>query len=138
MTDIVTAQKRSEMMRNIRSRNTNLEQVVRRFLHRKGYRFRLHSKTLPGSPDIVLPKHRLVIMVHGCFWHRHEGCKLAYTPKSNLDRWQRKFDANQTRDQIVQQQLEDKGWKVITLWECTIRDSSFRKLLEQEGLIFSH
>ena len=95
--------------------------AVRRLLHALGYRFRIHRKDLPGTPDIVLPKYRTVIFVHGCFWHHHEGCKAASTPASNIDFWQTKFRRNQERDAQVKAQLESMGWKVIVIWECEVK-----------------
>src|SRR5690349_16298349 len=98
MPDIVDAATRSRMMSGIRGINTGPERLVRSFLHRAGLRFRLHARNLPGKPDIVLPKHHTVVLVHGCFWHRHRNCRYAYTPKSRLDFWQRKFESNVARD----------------------------------------
>ncbi len=118
MADIVTREKRSQMMSGIRSKNTKPEIIVRSMLHSMGLRFRLHSKELPGSPDIVLPKHRAVVFVHGCFWHRHENCKYAYNPKSRIDFWQNKFFSNQERDRLNQKSLKSDGWRVIVIWEC--------------------
>lgn len=109
-------------MSRIRSGNTKPELLVRSLLHRMGYRFRLHQKDLPGKPDIVLPKYKTVIFVHGCFWHRHEGCKYAYMPKSRLEFWNNKFNANIERDIKVKQQLLNLGWKVNIIWECELSD----------------
>ncbi len=121
--DIVSAEKRSRMMAGIGSKNTKPERIVRSVLHRMGYRFRLHRIDLPGSPDIVLAKHRTVVLVHGCFWHRHAMCKYAYTPKSRVAFWQRKFEQNVIRDHLVQRQLHRLGWHVIVIWECQTRDT---------------
>jgi len=93
-------------------------------LHRMGYRFRLHRKDLPGKPDIVLPKYNTVIFVHGCFWHRHEGCKYAYTPKSRVDFWNAKFDDTVARDERNREQLKEIGWNVVTIWECETKNIS--------------
>lgn len=134
MTDIVSKEKRSEMMRGIRGKDTRPELVVRRWLHKQGYRFRLHRTDLPGRPDIVLPSRRLAIFVHGCFWHRHPGCRLAYNPKSNVDRWQRKFAENTARDAVKINALQDCGWHVVVVWECQTRDGSFVRVLEHAGL----
>ena len=109
-------------MSRIKSSNTKPELTVRSILHRMGYRFRLHRKDLPGKPDIVLPKYKTVIFVHGCFWHRHEGCKYAYTPKSRIDFWERKFKANINRDLDVKKRLKELRWKVLVIWECEISD----------------
>ena len=118
----MTTAHRSWNMSRIRSRNTGPEKAVRSLLHRMGYRFRLHRRDLPGVPDIVLPKYHAVVLVHGCFWHRHPGCKYAYTPKTRVDFWQAKFAANVRRDAEVQALLSDLGWAVLIVWECELRD----------------
>lgn len=109
-------------MSRIKGENTKPERVVRSFLHRQGYRFRLHRRDLPGNPDVVLPKHKTVIFVHGCFWHRHEGCRFAYTPKTRRDFWEEKFRTNVERDVANTKKLEDLGWKVAVIWECQIEE----------------
>ena len=109
-------------MGRIRGANTKPERLVRSMLHRMGLRFRLHRKDLPGKPDIVLPKHRTVIFVHGCFWHRHRGCRFAYTPKSRVEFWTRKFEQNVERDRRACRVLRRQGWRVITIWECQTQD----------------
>lgn len=109
-------------MSRIKGTNTKPEKVVRSFLHRQGYRFVLHRRDLPGSPDVVLPKHKTVVFVHGCFWHRHEGCKFAYTPKTRRDFWEEKFRTNVERDVANTKKLEDLGWKVAVIWECQTED----------------
>ncbi len=109
-------------MSKIRSRDTRPEIRVRSTLHRLGFRFRIHLRTLPGRPDIVLPKHHAVILVHGCFWHRHAGCKYAYTPKSRIDFWSRKFDENVRRDDRVMKELAESGWRALRIWECETKD----------------
>ena len=116
-------------MSRIRGRDTQPELAVRSVLHRAGYRFRLHRKDLPGCPDIVLPKHRTVVLVHGCFWHRHPGCRFAYTPKSRIGFWQKKFDANVERDRRNVRALRALDWRVITVWEC--QAASPARLLRQ-------
>jgi DNA mismatch endonuclease (patch repair protein) len=118
--DKLNPEHRSWNMSRIRSRNTRPERVVRSLLHRAGFRFRLNVRTLPGSPDIVLPRHRCVIFVHGCFWHRHPGCRYCYTPKSRVDFWNKKFEANVSRDKRTGEELEKLGWRVIVVWECEI------------------
>jgi len=137
MTDIVDRATRSRMMSGIRGRDTKPEIIVRKYLHAAGLRFRLAPKNLPGKPDIVLPKYRTVVFVHGCFWHRHEGCKYAATPKANPDFWQKKFGENTARDQRVQALLQEYGWHVIVVWECalTARDlaSLKRKIVRQSS-----
>lgn len=107
-------------MRRIRSSNTKPEVLLRKALHARGLRFRLHGRHLPGKPDIVLARHRVAIFVHGCFWHRHEGCKVATTPKSNTPFWVAKFERNVTRDERVRAELEAAGWRVIVSWECEL------------------
>lgn len=121
MTDTVTVERRSEIMRRIRGRDTQPELKVRRGLHRMGFRYRLHRKDLPGKPDIVLTRHRAVVFVHGCFWHRHDGCRMATTPASNVEFWKRKFAANVERDQRNRQALVAAGWRVLIVWECETR-----------------
>jgi len=110
--------KRSAMMARIGQRDTVPELAVRRSLHRSGYRFRLHRRDLPGTPDITLPRYKTIVFVHGCFWHRHPGCRFAYMPKSRVDFWDKKFQTNIARDGRVQQQLEQRGWTVLVVWEC--------------------
>jgi DNA mismatch endonuclease (patch repair protein) len=105
-------------MARIRGRDTIPEKRVRSALHRVGYRFRLHSKRLPGRPDIVLQKHRTVVFVHGCFWHRHRGCRFTYTPKSRTAFWSKKFQGNVDRDRRSTRALRRLGWHVVTVWEC--------------------
>src|SRR5262245_3613248 len=119
---IGTDPKRSAMMARIGSRNTKPELLVRRALHQLGFRFRLHRRDLPGKPDIVLTRHNLVILVHGCFWHRHPECRFAYMPKSRVEFWRAKFDRNVARDQQVQSALADLGWRVCVVWECETVD----------------
>ena len=119
------SEQRSRNMSAIKSKNTKPEIKVRKVLHSMGYRFRLHSKDLPGSPDIVLPKYKTVIFVHGCFWHRHENCKYASTPKTRQEFWNKKFNENINRDKINQENLSSKGWKIIIVWECEIKDKDF-------------
>ena len=119
------SEQRSRNMSAIKSKNTKPEIKVRKVLHSMGYRFRLHSKDLPGSPDIVLPKYKTVIFVHGCFWHRHENCKYASTPKTRQEFWETKFRENINRDKINQENLSSKGWKIIIVWECEIKDKDF-------------
>jgi len=122
MTDVVSKEVRSKMMSGIRGKNTKPEIQVRSLLHKMGYRFRLHRKDLPGKPDIVLPKYKVVVFVHGCFWHRHSGCKYTYTPKSRIAFWEEKFRKNIERDQDAQNKLENLNWKVFIVWECETSD----------------
>ncbi|MGE4489356.1 MAG: very short patch repair endonuclease [Kiritimatiellales bacterium] len=130
MADHLTPRERSELMSRIHGKNTKPEIFVRSMLHRKGYRFSLHRKDLPGKPDIVLRKYRSVIFVHGCFWHRHKGCKNATEPKTNIEFWQKKFERNVFNDQKHARELRRLGWHVITVWECQLKkpDRVFRRL----------
>ena len=116
--DFITPEQRSWNMSRIRNRDTKPELIVRSLLHRKGYRFRLHRKDLPGKPDIVLPRFKKIIFVHGCFWHRHEECRYAYSPKSRVSFWQNKFSQNVKRDKEVKEALSQLGWQVHVIWEC--------------------
>lgn len=129
MTDIVSPEVRSRMMSGIRSKNTHPEIAVRKWLHAAGYRFRLHRKDLPGTPDIVLPRFRLVIFIHGCFWHQHEGCRQATIPQTRREWWMNKFAANKDRDRKVRRALEESRWRVVVLWECEVRNGLFRDIL---------
>ena len=128
------SEQRSRNMSAIKSKNTKPEIIVRKLLHSKGYRFRLHKKDLPGSPDIVLPKYKTAIFVHGCFWHRHQNCKYASTPKTRQEFWEAKFRENINRDKKHQENLSSMGWKIIIVWECEIKDKYFdlHKLLKGE------
>lgn len=121
MADVVAPETRSRMMAGIRGRNTRPELSVRRALHAAGFRYRLNVAGLPGRPDIVLPRHRAVIFVHGCFWHRHPGCRYATTPATRPEFWAAKFDANIRRDREVRDRLVAAGWRVATVWECATR-----------------
>lgn len=109
---------RSLLMSKVKCKNTRPELVVRRMLHGLGGRYRLHSKDLPGSPDIVMPSRKLAVFVHGCFWHRHQDCKMASTPKTRQEFWQTKFEANMARDQRNESSLKQLGWRVEVVWEC--------------------
>lgn len=120
MTDVFTKSKRSEVMSRIRSRDTGPERAVRSMLHGMGYRFRLHVANLPGKPDIVLPRYRTAIFVHGCFWHRHKGCRFCYTPKSRVQFWLDKFESNTRRDNEVKKLLWKQKWNVLIVWECEL------------------
>lgn len=129
---------RSAQMALIRGANTKPELIVRRVLHRAGLRFRLHDKRLPGKPDIVLPSRKLVIFVHGCFWHRHKSsaCKLARLPKSRLDFWLPKLEGNALRDKRKQSALRTLGWRVIIFWECQLGDKhALERLVERVKVI---
>lgn len=118
--DIVDAKTRSRMMSNIRGKDTKPELTLRRALHARGFRYRLHIKGLPGHPDLVFPKHRSVVFVHGCFWHRHRGCPKATTPATRVEFWQKKFAGNTERDCRNIDQLRKAGWRVLVVWECEL------------------
>ena len=120
--DVVTPEQRSSNMSKIKGTNTKPEMIVRSMCHELGLRYRLHRKDLPGTPDLVFPKHRLCLFVHGCFWHRHPGCKYAYTPKSRLDFWLPKLAKNVERDINAQRALEVSGWRVSIIWECQTKN----------------
>ena len=111
-------------MRQVKGRDTSPEKIVRSLLHRMGYRFRLQRDDLPGKPDIVLPRFKTVVLVNGCFWHRHSGCKRATTPATNVDYWQTKFARNVARDARNQAELEKMGWRVVIVWECELKDKT--------------
>ena len=131
MIDIVSPEVRSQMMRAIGAKNTAPEMRVRKFLHAAGLRYRLHVHNLPGKPDMVLPKFRCVIFVHGCFWHRHPRCALATTPATRPEFWNHKFEQNSARDIKVKALLEAEGWTVLVIWECETRsEDSLIKLLQ--------
>lgn len=126
MTDVVDKETRSRMMSGIRSKNTKPELLVRRYLHRKGLRFRLHAADLPGKPDLVFPKYSTVVFVHGCYWHRHQDCKYTTTPETRTDFWLEKFRDNVSRDQLQANMLRDLGWRVLVVWECELRGGTGR------------
>lgn len=121
MADFLTKAERSVRMARIPSSNTEPEKALRRELHARGLRFRLHKAGLPGKPDLVLPRYNTVVFVHGCFWHRHKGCNIATMPKSNTAFWKDKFDRNTKRDAQVRRELLTQGWRVIVVWECQVQ-----------------
>ena len=129
--DTLSKERRSWNMSRIKGCDTKPELLVRSFLHRHGFRFRLHVKDLPGKPDIVLPKYKVIIEVRGCYWHRHPECKFAYIPKSNLDFWYAKFRENVERDKKNDMLLQKLGWKVIVIWECEMEESLLRRNLSE-------
>ena len=135
MTDVFSPEQRSRTMAAIRSKNTKPELYFRKLLFARGFRYGVNSKSVPGHPDLYMKKYNTAIFVHGCFWHRHEGCKYANMPKSRIEYWQKKFENNQKRDKEVTEKLLAKDIKVVVVWECTIkkmqRDSDLeRKTLE--------
>lgn len=120
MMDVFSLEKRSKIMSSIRSYDTQPELIIRSLVHRMGYRFRLRSASLPGSPDIVLPRHKKVIFIHGCFWHGHQKCKRSKRPNGNKDFWKRKLDHNINRDKRQQKELNKLGWHYLVVWQCQI------------------
>jgi len=116
------SEQRSRNMSAIKSKNTKPEIAVRKVLHSMGYRFRLHGKDLPGSPDIILPKYKTVVFVHGCFWHRHENCKYATTPKTREEFWNNKFRSNIERDLEIHEKIKNLNWRSVVIWECETKN----------------
>jgi DNA mismatch endonuclease, patch repair protein len=125
--DTIPPSERSEIMSRVRSKNSRPEMLVRRLVFAEGYRYRLHERKLPGCPDLVFRGRAKVIFVHGCFWHRHEKCALARMPKSRLDFWEPKLTANKERDMRNRKLLAKEGWKVLTIWECQLKDTERMK-----------
>lgn len=123
MVDVVDKATRSRMMAGVRGKDTKPELIVRSYLHRHGFRYRLHVKDLSGKPDIVLPKYRAVVFVHGCFWHQHPGCKYAVMPSNNKEFWKKKLEGNVTRDKENLKALAEAGWHCLVIWECEASDS---------------
>ena len=130
MKNPTTSKERSDIMRKVGRKGTGPELVLRHQLHARGFRYRLNDKKLPGSPDIVLPKYKTTIFVHGCFWHRHEGCRLASNPKDNAEFWNDKFKTNISRDARNEELLIEAGWKVIVVWQCELKKANIDKTLE--------
>ena len=124
MPDTLSQTQRHKCMSSIQGKNTKPEILVRKGLHARGFRFRLYNKKLPGSPDIVLPKYGVVIMVNGCFWHGHKGCRYATKPKTNVEVWETKIARNRHRDEVTEAHLHALGWHVITIWECELRGAA--------------
>ncbi len=131
MADVHTPRQRSYNMQQIRSKDTKPEMLVRKFLHANGYRYKLHDKSLPGKPDIVLPKYRTVIFVHGCFWHGHKNCKYFVVPKTRTKWWTDKINRNKANDEKVVKSLKKGGWQVITVWECGLKKANFTRTLNK-------
>ena len=125
--DVFDKMKRSEIMAKVKQKNTGPEQVVGKFLFSKGFRYRKNVKSLPGSPDIVLVKYKTVIFVHGCFWHGHQNCQYFKLPKSNVEFWKSKINSNQIRDKHDVADLQAKGWRVIIIWECELKNKARRE-----------
>ena len=130
MADVHSKETRSYNMSRIKGKNTKPELIVRSFLHQNGYRYRLHSKYLPGTPDIVLKKYRTVVFVHGCFWHGHEGCKYFVVPKTRTQWWLDKINRNKAKDAESYETLIDQNWKIIIIWECELKKDKIANTLE--------
>lgn len=130
MADVHNKDTRSYNMSRIRSTNTKPEMLVRKFLHAQGFRYKLHDKTLPGKPDLVLPKYKTVIFIHGCFWHGHKGCKYYVVPKTRTDWWLQKINGNIINDIKSVKVLKKDGWKIITVWECDLKPAKLEKTLK--------
>ncbi|HIB3368826.1 very short patch repair endonuclease [Pseudomonas aeruginosa] len=124
MIDTISAGERSRIMSLVKGKNTRAEMLVRRLVHKAGFRYRLHDAKLPGKPDLVFSRKRKVIFVHGCFWHRHEDCPFSRMPKSNQEYWIEKLEGNKARDNINLQKLHDADWQTLVIWECELRDLS--------------
>ncbi len=131
MTDVHTPEIRSYNMSKIRGRDTKPEEAVRKYLFAQGFRYRKNVRTLPGSPDIVLPKYKTCIFVNGCFWHKHEGCKYFVWPKSNADFWKAKIESNIERDRTNNDLLQQCGWNVIVVWECELKKKSIEQTMQK-------
>jgi DNA mismatch endonuclease (patch repair protein) len=125
MADVHSKETRSYNMSRIRGKDTKPELLVRKFLFARGIRYRLHDKKLPGKPDMVFPKYKTVLFIHGCFWHGHEGCRYYVTPKTNTEWWLAKINGNMIKDKSSIMQLEQQGWKVIVIWECSLKPAVF-------------
>ena len=128
MTDTLTRQERSERMSRIRGKDSVSEMRLRRLIHGMGYRYRLHVRSLPGTPDLVFPARKAVIFMHGCFWHRHQGCRLARMPKSKVALWQEKLEANKLRDEENMGRLNELGWRVLVIWECQMQEKDLNEV----------
>ena len=137
MADIVSTETRSRMMSNIRGRDTKPEMLVRRHLHGLGFRYRLSPRDLPGRPDLVLPRHKVAIFVHGCFWHGHDGCRFATVPATRTEFWTAKISANKARDAAAEDKLRTLGWRLAIVWECALRLDQSRTLQQLADFIVS-
>jgi len=130
MTDVHSKEIRSYNMSRIKSKDTKPEMLVRKFLHKNGFRYRLHVKNMPGKPDIVLPKYKTVIFIHGCFWHGHEGCKYYVVPKTRTEWWLSKIETNIRHDENATTLLKQNGWKVLAVWECEVKKNAIQDRLK--------
>lgn len=129
MADVHTKAQRSYNMSRIKGKNTKPEMLVRKYLHAQGYRYKLHDKTLPGKPDLVLPKYKTVIFIHGCFWHGHNNCKYFTIPKTRTGWWSEKINKNTANDKKAMKLLKKDGWKIITVWECKLKPAKLKQTL---------
>ena len=134
MTDIVDSKTRSRMMSGIRGKNTKPEIILRKTLHSHGFRYRLHQSGLPGKPDLVFPKHDAVCFIHGCFWHRHSGCKFSTTPATRIEFWKEKFRTTVYRDRENIDKLLKQNWRVSIVWECDLRKELIEKTVDRLGI----
>ncbi|MDD3903091.1 MAG: very short patch repair endonuclease [Sphaerochaeta sp.] len=134
MGDCFTSQQRSRIMSSIKGKDTKVELLVRRYLFRQGFRYRIHDSHLMGHPDVVLPKYHAVVFINGCFWHGHEGCPYYKAPKNNTSFWEQKIEKNRERDKRISQSLLDQGWRVFVVWECELRKRDVREATLQ-GLV---
>lgn len=138
MPDIFSKEQRSKIMSRVSGKNTKIEMEIRHIIYKMGYRYRLHVRNLPGCPDIVMPKHKKVIFVNGCFWHGHLGCGRSKRPSTNTVFWNRKIESNISRDKIITKKLKEAGWDVLVIWQCQIRDKelvekTLRSFIEQKA-----
>lgn len=129
MADIYSTEKRSEIMSKVQGKDTQIEESVRKYLFSQGFRFRKNDKRYPGKPDIVLPKYKTIIFIHGCFWHGHKGCKSSKLPQTRTEFWKKKISDNVKRDKKNIKMLKEDGWNVITIWECEIKNKKDREVL---------
>lgn len=134
MADIKSPEQRSLNMSKIRSKDTKPEDYIRKLLFNHGYRYRKNVKNVPGHPDAWLARYNTAVFVNGCFWHRHEGCKYAYTPKSRIEFWNDKFQKNTARDKVVEDQLKEQGIRSLVIWECTVRKMMQKSNIESDTL----
>ena len=138
MADVLTPEQRHYNMSRIRGKDTKPEEIVRKYLFSKGLRYRKNDKRYPGHPDIVLPKYKTVVFVHGCFWHMHEGCRHARLPKTNTEFWKEKLSRNRERDKNEQRILREMGWKVLVVWECELKKDKQQETLERLFMNITH
>jgi DNA mismatch endonuclease, patch repair protein len=134
VTDTFSREKRSEIMSKISRKNTSTEIAIRKIVFKMGYRYRLHVRELPGCPDLVLPKHKKIIFINGCFWHGHLNCNRSKRPKTNIDFWNKKIEGNISRDKIILGNLKKLGWRVLVIWQCQIKDQVIIKTILEDFL----